>query len=84
MEAAKEGISFVTTQAYSYDYVSPTGLSDPEYLLKLERSLQNAGAEVHFVYLQASDEEIMERVTGESRKEHGKLTNEIVMRQILC
>ena len=73
-EAVKRKVSIITTHAYSHDYVSPTGLSDPEYLKTLEGKLEAAGATTLFVHLQAEKEALLERVQGVSRQEHRKLT----------
>ena len=83
VEAAKEGISFVTTHAYAHDFVSSTGQSDPEYLLKLEKGLVEAGAIPYFVHLTASDDVILERALSEDRNDYGKLTDESIVKEIL-
>lgn len=83
IEAAEEGISFVTTHTYSHDFISQTGQSDPEYLLKLEEGLIKANSKPYFIFLTASNEEILKRVTHIDREKHGKLTNKEVMKEIL-
>jgi shikimate kinase len=74
-EAARHGVSVIITHAYSHAYVSPTGLSDPDYMRALETKLEAAGADTFFVHLQADRETLIERVQGESRREHRKLTD---------
>ena len=84
IEAAKEGISFVTTHTYAHDFVSITGQSDPEYLLKLERELLNAGSTPYFIFLKASNEKILQRAVQEDRKNHGKLVDKSIVQSILA
>ena len=72
-EAVKKGVSIIITHCYSHDYLSPTGLSDPNYMKALEEKLERAGARTLFVHLHASRETLIERVQGESRREYRKL-----------
>jgi shikimate kinase len=82
-DAVKHGINIIITHAYSHDYISPTGLSDPDYLKALEEKLEAAGAHTLFVHLQADREVLMERVQGETRKEYRKLTDTTQMAEYL-
>ena len=43
--------NLIITHCYAHDYVSPTGLSDPDYLKTLEHRLGKAGARVTFINL---------------------------------
>ncbi|MDO8498164.1 MAG: AAA family ATPase [bacterium] len=81
--AVKSGQGLVTTHCYGHNYVSPTGLSDPEYLKTLEQRLEKMGARVLFVHLQADKETLLNRVINESRKEYKKLTKVPKMRDLL-
>lgn len=82
-ESAKLGKNLIITHCYAHDYVSPTGLSDPEYLNILEKKLKRAGANVVFVHLQANSDAILKRVKNISRKKHEKLTDVSVMKNYL-
>ncbi|MDB5195466.1 MAG: shikimate kinase [Parcubacteria group bacterium] len=82
-EAIKRGVSIIITHCYSHDYISPTGLSDPDYLKTLEEKLGGAGARTLFVHLQAENQALLERVQGESRHEHRKLTDVSKMAEYL-
>jgi shikimate kinase len=82
-EAVREGVSIIITHCYSHDYISPTGLSDPDYLRQLENKLEAAGAQTLFVHLQADRNVLLERVQGESRKEYRKLTDVSQMEKYL-
>ena len=83
-KAIKAGISIVITHAYAHDYVSKTGLSDPQYLKTLERKLEKAGAKVLFVHLQADSKTLLKRVTGESRKNYKKVTSAKSLKEVLA
>lgn len=74
-EAVKRGTNIIVTHCYSHDFVSPTGLSDPDYLKMLESKLEKAGAKTLFVHLQADRQALLDRVQGESRKSYKKMTD---------
>jgi deoxyadenosine/deoxycytidine kinase len=74
-EAIKKGVCIIVTHAYSASYVSPTGLSDPEYMRVLESKLEAAGAKILFVHLQADTPILLKRVQEESRRAYKKLTD---------
>lgn len=82
-EAVKRGVNVIITHCYSHDYVSPTGLSDPDYLIVLEEKLEGAGARTLFIHLQADNQTLLERVQGESRHEYRKLTDVAKMSEYL-
>jgi shikimate kinase len=77
------GINFVTTHCYSHDFVSRTGLSDPKYVQTLEKKLVKLGAKFFPVHLKASNEELLRRVSMNSRKEFKKLTDKKIMRELI-
>ncbi len=79
-DAIRKGVSIIVTHAYSDTYISPTGLSDPEYMKTLEDKIEHAGGTAVFVHLQASPEALLERVQGESRKAFRKLTDLSIMK----
>ena len=81
-EAVHVGASLVVTHCYAHNFVNEaTGVSDPEYVQKQKRILTRAGARVCIVHLKADTKVLLERVTGESRKEWGKLTDVKIMKQ---
>lgn len=82
-EAVKQGVNVIITHCYSHDYVSPTGLSDPDYLKTLEEKLEGVGARTLFIHLQADNQTLLERVQGESRHEYRKLTDVTKMLEYL-
>ncbi|KKQ27923.1 MAG: hypothetical protein US45_C0018G0017 [Candidatus Nomurabacteria bacterium GW2011_GWA1_37_20] len=81
--AVKAGISLVTTHAYSHNYVSPAGLTDPKYVQTLEKKLTKLGAQFFTTHLKASNEELLRRVNMSSRKAFGKLTDKKIMRKFI-
>lgn len=82
-EASRRGVSIIITHCYSHDYISPTGLSDPDYLKVLEAKLQAVGARTLFIHLQADNKALLERVQGESRRKYRKLTDVAQMSKYL-
>lgn len=82
-EAIKQGVNVIITHCYSHDYISPTGLTDPQYLQDLEKRLEAVGARTLFVHLQAQRSALLERVEGESRREYRKLTDVSKMKEYL-
>ena len=81
--AAVAGISLVTTHAYSHNYVSPAGLTDPKYVKTLEKKLIRLGSNFFPVHLKADNKELLRRVNKNSRKKFQKLTNKKIMRKFL-
>jgi len=81
--AVKAHQNLVITHCYSHEYVSTTGLSDPEYLRTLERKLTKAGARVFFIHLQADKKQLFQRVRAKSRKAFGKLTSVTILKRLL-
>ncbi len=82
-KAIKSGKNIVITHAYAHDYISKTGLSDPQYLKTLEKKLEKSGAKVLFVHLRADNKILLKRVTSESRKNYKKLTNTKSLKELL-
>lgn len=82
-EVAKSGINMVTTHAYAHDFVSMTGLSDPEYMKKLEAIFEENNTNVHFVQLKANKQKLLERIDHPSRSEFNKLTDKKIMQDLL-
>ncbi len=81
-EAVRAGADLVVTHCYDHNFINEaTGVSDPEYVQKQKHMLTRAGARVCIVHLKADTEVLLERVTGESRKEWGKLTDVKIMKQ---
>lgn len=82
-EVAKSGIDVVTTHAYAHDFVSMTGLSDPEYMKELEAIFEQYGTNAYFIQLKASKQKLLERIDHPSRSEFKKLTDKKVMENML-
>ncbi len=80
---ARAKISIVATHCYSDNFISTTGLSDPEYIETLEKKLTKLGAKFYPVHLTASNEELYRRVSMNSRKKFRKLTSVKMMKQYL-
>ena len=82
-DVAEHGVSITTTHTYAHNYTSTTGLTDPEYMQRLESIFTKNGYKVLFVHLKATKEEILKRVVSPDRKEFKKLTCTSVMEEIL-
>ena len=81
--AVKTKIDLITTHAYSHNFVSKTGLSDPKYVKILEKKLTKLGAKFYPVHLKADGKELLRRIDRNSRKKFKKLTNRKIMRRFL-
>jgi shikimate kinase len=81
--AGEAGVSFIATHAYAHNFVSRAGLSDPKYVQTLEKKLTKLGIKFYPVHLKADNKELLRRVNIISRKQHGKLTDRKVMRELL-
>ncbi|USN57287.1 MAG: hypothetical protein H6766_02250 [Candidatus Peribacteria bacterium] len=82
-KALEKHISFITTHAYSHDYISPTGQSDHEYLKKIEKEAEKNNVKAYFIHLIADDNSILNRIINPSRKEYLKLTDQEIMKELL-
>lgn len=82
-EIAKGHLNTVTTHAYSADYVSITGLTDPAFVKKIQSFIEKEGGRAYFVHLRASDKVLLERVSSKSRKKMNKLADAKIMKKIL-
>lgn len=76
-------LNVVTTHAYSAKYVSKTGLSDPNYLKKIESTIKKAGGIAYFVHLTANHDVLLKRVKGNSRKKFLKLKDAKILKDVL-
>jgi len=74
--------SIIITHTYAANYISPSGLSDPDYLRTLEKKLIKLGANVSFVHLQTHNEELLKRVSLPSRKEYKKLLDKKILKDL--
>ena len=81
--AVKFKVNLVTTHCYSHNFVSQTGLSDPKYVEALEKTLTKLGAKFYAVHLKASNQELLNRVSMNSRKAFKKLTDKKIMEKLL-
>jgi shikimate kinase len=82
-EIALANMNTVATHAYSADYVSKTGLSDPAFMRKVESFVEKAGGKLYSVHLQAEPNALLKRVMGESRKKFKKLRDLEEMKRVL-
>ena len=81
--AVKAKINLVTTHCYAHNFVSTTGLSDPNYIETLNKKLTKLGAKFYPIHLKASKEELLRRVNMHSRKEFNrKLTDKKIMHEL--
>jgi len=76
-------INVVTTYAYSAGFVSKTGMSDPEYIKKIETIIRKKGGQAYFVHLIATPESLLKRVSNVSRKKLSKLIDPKIMKGII-
>lgn len=82
-EVAKAHANMVTTHAYAHNFVSITGLSDPEYMKWLESTFKKYNTNAYFVHLKANKNKLLDRVSGHSRKGFKKLIDKEIMTNIL-
>ena len=82
-EVVKSGISFIITHTYSNNFVSKTGLSDPEYMKKLEAIFEKHNANAIFIHIKSNKETLIDRVSHQSRKRFRKLTDKEEMKKLL-
>ena len=75
--------NFVTTHCYRHNYVSQTGLTDPQYVRALQKRLVKLGAKFYPIHLKATDKELLRRVNMESRKKFRKLVSKKIMKEYL-
>ena len=78
-QAVKAKVNLVATYCYSHDFVYPSGLTEPEFVQKLQRKLTVLGAKFYPVHLKADRKELLKRVGMGSRKMFKKLTDRKVM-----
>jgi len=81
--AVKGKINFVATHAYSHNFISLAGLSDPRFVQILERRLTKLGARFCPVHLKADKHALLKRVTGTSRKRYKKLLDKKILRKLM-
>jgi len=82
-EISKAKLNVVTTHAYSANFISKTGLSDPQYMKKLESIINKAGGIAYFIHLTAKPDVLLKRVSGNSRKKFNKLKDVKVMENLI-
>ncbi len=81
--AVKAKKNIIVTHAYSHNYISHTGLTDPQALKIWNKKLSKAGARVCFVHLKAKAETLLSRINRPSRKKFLKLVNKRIMKNLL-
>lgn len=82
-EIAQAKINVVTTHTYSSNFISRTGLSDPQYIKKVESIIKKRGGKTYFVHLVADKKELLKRVSGRSRKNYRKLRDRKLLKEYL-
>lgn len=82
-EISEAKINVITTHAYSSESVSKTGLSDPDYMKKIESIIEERAGQACFVHLTADVKEILKRVSGESRINSRKLKSKKILKEVL-
>lgn len=82
-EVANAQLNTITTHAFWANYVSKTGLTDQNYMKKIEKIIEKAGGRAIFVHLQADNSVLLKRVTGNSRKKFTKLTDPKLLKKFL-
>lgn len=75
-EATREGIDLIHTGAYK-------GIEDRETVRFLVEPVWEGGGSVLFVHLTAARQELMRRITTESRQAYGKFTDEEILADFL-
>lgn len=79
----KAKINFVTTHCYWHNFVSRTGLSDSQYVKRIEKKLTKLGAKFYPIHLKANEKELLRRVSMRSRRAFRKLHDKKTMREYL-
>ena len=82
-EVARSNVNMITTHAYAHDFISMTGLSDPQYMQQVEKVFEQYDSNIFFVHLKASKETLLERVGDVSRTAYKKLTDKKIMEEYL-
>lgn len=82
-EIAKTKINVVTTHAYSADFVSKTGVTDPQFVKKIQSIVEKEGGVCYFVHLTATPSVLLKRVSNPSRKKFRKLVDPKIMQNVL-
>ena len=82
-EIADAKINAITTHAFSANYVSHSGLSDQNYMKKIESIIKKAGGTTFFIHLKADANVLLKRVIGNSRKKFLKLKDPEIFKGIL-
>lgn len=82
-EIAKAKINTVSTHAYSSDFISKTGLSDIDYVKKVESIIEKEGGICYFIHLKADSKIILKRLVNSGRAKMNKLTNPDIMKKVL-
>lgn len=82
-EITKAKLNVVATHAYSADFISKTGLSDPAYVKIVQKMIEKEGGKAYFIHLTADKAALLKRVSGNSRKKFKKLVDQKIMKDIL-
>lgn len=82
-EVVKSGVNFIITHTYANNFISKTGLSDPEYMKKLEAIFEKYNANSIFVHIKPDKRVLLDRVGNQSRARFRKLTDKEEMKRLL-
>lgn len=80
---AESGISTVMTHAYSSNYISKQGITDLEYVEKMEFLVEKHDGIFYGIHLIARDEIILSRIANESRTQFNKLVDPVLAKKAL-
>lgn len=73
--ALKKGNNIIMTHAYASNYIALNKTKDSDYALKLEKLVKSYKGKFCPVFLIPKKEEILKRISLDSRKNFGKLTS---------
>ena len=77
------GNSYIFTHTYWKSYVHKNGMTDSNFIKKIEKITIKSGGIFCPVYLLCSEKEMLKRVKNESRKSHKKLRSLKIMKKLM-
>jgi len=79
----KLGVSLIITHAFSTNFISKTGLTDPVWVRKTEKIVLKNGAKFYGVQLLCDESVLLKRLKDKSRYKYHKLRNAKMMKELL-
>jgi len=73
----------ILTHAYASNFIFKTGVSDPEYVKNVEKTVSKYGGVFYGVQLVCNEKELLRRLKYKSRKEFHKLKDSKTMQELL-